>query len=127
MKKRFFIVIIILSLVFLTGHIHLHHSGSDEEKNHCPFCALLHTGFGFSLPFEPSVSLAVVAAGSFNAAKKIDSVRIFSNRLRAPPFYFNGQGTLIDIKWRNFNEFKISENINRPTIGFIHHPGRGRL
>lgn len=127
MKKRFFIIIIILSLVVLTGHIHLHHSGSDEEEAHCPFCALLHTGLGFSLPFELSVSVAVLAVSSFNVAKKIDSLRIFSNRLRAPPFYFNGQGTLINIKWRNFNEFKISENINRPTIGFINRLGPGRL
>jgi hypothetical protein len=126
MKKRFFIIIIILSLVVLTGHIHLRHSGSDAE-DHCPFCALLHTGLGFSLPFELSVSVAVLAVSSFNAAKKIDSLRIFSNRLRAPPFYFNGQGTLIDIKWRNFNEFKISENINRPTIDLINRLDPGRL
>lgn len=107
MRKRFFIVIIILSLVILTGHIHFHHSG-DDDVSHCPFCMLLHTGLGFSLPFELSLSLTVLAAGSFNAAKKINSIRIFSNRLRAPPFYFNEQDTLIDIKWRNFNEFKIS-------------------
>jgi hypothetical protein len=87
MRKRFLIVIVILSLVMLAGHVHFHHCGNDDES-HCPFCALLHTGLGFSLPFELSVLLAVLNMSRFNAAIKINPARIFTNQFRAPPFYF---------------------------------------
>jgi hypothetical protein len=90
MRKRFLVIIIIISLVVLTGHIHFHHCSNDDEF-HCPLCALLNTGLGFSLPFKLFVSLALLNMDRFDAVIKLSSGRIFANQFRAPPFYFTKQ------------------------------------
>jgi hypothetical protein len=91
MRKRvlfLFIIIIISSLIMLTCHVFVHHQYGNDDEFHCPFCALLNTGFVSFEPFKLFVCFAIFMTIFFNAEINKNVAKIFNNQLRAPPFLF---------------------------------------